>query len=480
MPWAQGLGAYDAGRATGPTIEVAEAWVPTVDSRRTLFLLDAMARAGQANVLLCAEPSAGKSRLLQRFCAALAGGADAAPAKLEQEAGKLAHASVMFDSFATAGYVQDLVEARMERRGGKDVLWPPSGTKKMVFVVDDLGMPQQDAFGTQGALELLRQLLDARGVYDRSKSHWKSIRELQVVGACKPRGVRAMSARLRRQFYVLQLPAPSGSTLASMFGTIWSSWAAAAPADKGWLLELRTPLAKASVAVYEEVKQTLRPIPSKAHYTFNTHTLFKTLQGLLLTPPSCIADADQLLRIWCHEQSRVCGDRLVDSEDGLWFEGLLCRTLSSHFGRTWERCNFAPTVMGDFTVGGGARPYRECVSAPAPGEDAFAHVQQLNRAVSTLRDSLDDYNMGSSLNNMGGGSAVNMVFFDHAIGHVRNTCRVLRQSRGHMLMLGMSGSGPSTNQHPAPSSLPFPDSRQFPSTCTTQAGLICAGRVHRC
>jgi dynein heavy chain len=47
--------------------------------------------------------------------------------------------------------------------------------KKVILFIDDVNMPAYDEYGTQMPIELLRQYLDFKGLYDRSELHWKNI-----------------------------------------------------------------------------------------------------------------------------------------------------------------------------------------------------------------------------------------------------------------------------------------------------------------
>jgi dynein heavy chain len=74
---------------------------------------------------------------------------------------KYAKLTMFFSAATTAGLTQDVIEGCMEKRAkGK---YGPAGGKQLVTFVDDLNMPTKDTFGSQGALELVRQWMDYGG-----------------------------------------------------------------------------------------------------------------------------------------------------------------------------------------------------------------------------------------------------------------------------------------------------------------------------
>lgn len=72
--------------------------------------------------------------------------------------------------------IQEMIESRLEKRT-KGVYSPPAG-KFLVSFLDDLNMPAKETYGSQPALELLRQWIDYTFWYDRLKQTRKYVQVL--------------------------------------------------------------------------------------------------------------------------------------------------------------------------------------------------------------------------------------------------------------------------------------------------------------
>lgn len=66
---------------------------------------------------------------------------------------------------------------------------------------------------------------------------------------------------------------------------------------------------------FAEASTHFRPLPSTCHYLFNLRDISRLIQGVMLVPPSKLADQDKLIRLWAHEAYRVFYDRLVDQSE---------------------------------------------------------------------------------------------------------------------------------------------------------------------
>ena len=77
-----------------------------------------------------------------------------------------------FSSQTKANQVQMQIEEKLEKRR-KTLLSGPGGKKVAIFI-DDVNMPDTDEYGSQMPIELLRQFLELRGIYDK-QLYWKDI-----------------------------------------------------------------------------------------------------------------------------------------------------------------------------------------------------------------------------------------------------------------------------------------------------------------
>jgi len=70
--------------------------------------------------------------------------------------------SAQTNSYAT----QQTIEAKLDKKKGPTLLGA-KGNHTAVIFVDDINMPAVEKFGAQPPIELLRQLIDQGGFYDR-------------------------------------------------------------------------------------------------------------------------------------------------------------------------------------------------------------------------------------------------------------------------------------------------------------------------
>lgn len=182
----------------------------------------------------------------------------------------------------------------------------------------------------------------------------------------------------------------------------------------------------------------MKPTPAKSHYTFNLRDFSKIIQGLCLVTKKEIEQADQMMRLWAHETTRVLGDRLINDEDRMWMLGAISETTKISMGANFDLLfkhldktgngkiesldEYRANIFGDIFTPFGIpdRPYEE--------------IMDKEKLIKAAEESLDRYNDMAD-------SRMDLVLFNFAIEHLLRIRRILKQPGGHALCVGVGGSG---------------------------------------
>ncbi|KAK2152282.1 hypothetical protein LSH36_335g03002 [Paralvinella palmiformis] len=388
-----------------PEIKFSDIIVPTIDTVRNSHIMEMLLL--NSKTVLCVGPT-GTGKTL------------AIGDKLVRNMPKdFIPEFITFSAKTSANQTQDLIDGKLDKRR-KGVFGPPLG-KYFIFFIDDLNMPALEVYGAQPPIELLRQWVDFKGWYDRKAiGEFRNLVDVNFVCAMGPPGGgrNPVTERLMRHFNFLAFTELEDSSKAKIFGTILSSWLAAAPS----LINLSDKLVQICIDVFNTITTQLLPTPAKSHYTFNLRDLSKVFQGVLMLDASKLTSSEELLRLWYHENLRVFQDRLVNDEDRNWFEDLLKEKIVSDFSADYSKVIIHdPLLYGDFmTSSVDIKPYVE--------------IDDYNKMVKIVEDSLDDYNQVNT-------AQMKLVMFRDAIRHMARISRIIRQPLGNALLLGMGGSG---------------------------------------
>lgn len=95
--------------------------------------------------------------------------------------------------------LQQVMEQPLEKKAGRN--FGPPGTKKLIYFIDDMNMPEVDTYGTVQPHTLIRQHLDYSHWYDRTKQILKEVHKVQYVASMNPTaGSFTINPRLQRHF----------------------------------------------------------------------------------------------------------------------------------------------------------------------------------------------------------------------------------------------------------------------------------------
>lgn len=201
--------------------------------------------------------------------------------------------NLIFSAQTSSGRTQEILELKLEKRK-RTVLGAPIGKRVCVFV-DDVNMPKLDTYGSQPPIELLRQLLDFGGMYDKEKLFWKKIEDVVFTVACAPPGGgrNPLTPRFVRHFAMLFIPAPTDFSLKGIFKSIITGFLEEFVES---VKQIGERIVNAAVDIYLTIETDLLPTPEKSHYIFNLRDLSKCIQGIMQVDATVIKQPSEMYR----------------------------------------------------------------------------------------------------------------------------------------------------------------------------------------
>uniref|UniRef100_A0A8C4U7P5 Dynein axonemal heavy chain 17 n=1 Tax=Falco tinnunculus TaxID=100819 RepID=A0A8C4U7P5_FALTI len=400
MPWTEKVPKFEL----DPEVPLQASMVHTTETIRIRYFMDLLMEK-QRPVMLVGNTGTGKSILTWDKLEAL-------------HADEYLVQSVPFNFYTTSAMLQAVFEKSLEKKSGRN--YGPPGTRRLIYFIDDMNMPEVDKYGTVAPHTLIRQHMDHGHWYDRNKLTLKDIHNCQYVACMNPTaGSFTIDSRLQRHFCVFTMSFPGQEALLTVYGTILAQHLALQRMPPA-VEKLQPQLVAAALALHQKVTSTFLPTAFKFHYLFNLRDLSNIFQGLLFSTPECLKSPVDLVRLWLHEAGRVYGDRLVDETDQKDFRKMLADTCKKFFDELGKDLVFTkPNIYWHFTQGMGEPKY-----LPVPSWLA------LNKL---LEEALDNYNEVNT--------AMSLVLFEDAVSHVCRISRILESPRGNALLVGVGGSG---------------------------------------
>uniref|UniRef100_A0A8C9JNR1 Dynein axonemal heavy chain 17 n=1 Tax=Panthera tigris altaica TaxID=74533 RepID=A0A8C9JNR1_PANTA len=311
-----------------------------------------------------------------------------------------------------------VLEKGLEKKSGRN--YGPPGTKKLIYFIDDMNMPEVDKYGTVAPHTLIRQHMDHGHWYDRQKLTLKDIHNCQYVACMNPTsGSFTIDPRLQRHFCVFAVSFPGQEALTTIYNTILAQHLAFRSVPMV-VQKMSAQLVTSALALHQKVTAMFLPTAIKFHYVFNLRDLSSIFQGLLFSTAEILRVPLDLVRLWLHEAERVYGDKMVDGKDQDMLRRVTMASTKKFFDDLGEELLFAkPNIFCHFSHGIGEPKYLAVTNV--------AHLHKL------LVDVLDSYNEVNAV--------MNLVLFEDAVAHVCKINRILESPRGNALLVGVGGSG---------------------------------------
>lgn len=195
--------------------------------------------------------------------------------KLSQLNDDWAVVNVPFNFYTTSEMLQTVLEKPLEKKAGRN--YGPPGTKKLVYFIDDMNMPEVDNYGTVQPHTLLRQHLDYKHWYDRQKLTLKEIQNCQYVSCMNPTaGSFTIDTRLQRHFAVFAVSFPGNDALQTIYSSILSQYLAQGFPQN--VQKYTSTLVNGALALHARMAVSFLPTAIKFHYIFNLRDLSNIFQ----------------------------------------------------------------------------------------------------------------------------------------------------------------------------------------------------------
>ena len=243
---------------------------------------------------------------------------------------------------------------------------------------------------------------------------WVKLERIQFVGACNPPtdpGRVPLSHRFLRHAPLVMVDYPGELSLKQIYGTYNRALLKVVPNLRAYA----EPFTDAMVDLYLGSQKRFTT-DIQAHYVYSPRELTRWVRGIYeAIRPLEILSVEGLVRVWAHEALRLFQDRLVTEEEKQWTDEHIDEAAMLHF----------PTINRDEAL---ARPI------------LFSNWTSKNY-IPVDREVLREYTKARLKVFYEEELDVPLVLFNDVLDHVLRIDRVFRQIQGHLLLIGVCGSG---------------------------------------
>ncbi|XP_026986875.1 dynein axonemal heavy chain 9 [Sagmatias obliquidens] len=388
-----------------PEMPLQACLVHTSETIRVCYFLERLL-ARRRPVMLVGTAGTGKSVLV---------GARLASLDAEEYLAK----NVPFNYYTTSAMLQAVLEKPLEKKAGRN--YGPTGNKKLIYFIDDMNMPEVDAYGTAQPHTIIRQHLDYGHWYDRNKLSLKEVMNVQYISCMNPTaGSFTINPRLQRHFSVFALSFPGADALSSIYCTILTQHLKLGdfPAP---LQKCVPQLIRLALTFHQKIATTFLPTAIRFHYIFNLRDLANIFQGILFSSVECVKSTQDLVKLYLHESNRVYRDKMVEEKDLDLFDKIQAEVIKKIFNDLKETVEQTQSLN------------MYCHFANGIGEPKYMPVQSWELLTQTLVEALENHNKVNTV--------MDLVLFEDAMRHVCHINRILECPRGNALLVGVGGSG---------------------------------------
>jgi len=254
--------------------------------------------------------------------------------------------------------------------------------------------------------------------------------------------------RLKRHFFSLNMTPPSTKSIENIYGRILDVLFNPKKYSSE-ITNMKSYLVDATISIWDAVKKRLLPTPQKFHYIFTIRELARVFNGICKVAEKpdykVIKDCLQikqkirpelfLIALWRHECDRTFVDKLITLQDKKIFSDLLDKVTKEKFRDSLGLDDdqlMTDFLFCDFMREDEKDEYGDVVAAAPFVYEACPSIEYIKKVCNAK---LEGYNQKNPSKQM------NLVIFDDALKHLLRICRIINTPGGHVLLVGVGGSG---------------------------------------
>jgi dynein heavy chain len=391
--------------------------VPTSETVSISELMESLLTIGHPSLLI-GNAGCGKTQICK-------GMLEVNRKRTENTNNTFSYAVVNFNYYTDTYMMQNTLVANTEKLMQRTFV-PKGNPKMMAIFIDDLNMQMLDKCNTQNAIELVRQFMDYKHIYECSKMELMEFINIQFVAAMNPTaGSFNINPRLQRHFWISAIPFPSDNSLVTVYSFFLNGHFK--PFNMGIVEFINSKvLIQSSLLLHKAVYNRFKKSAQNFHYDWNIRHITGVFQGILSATTERYTDPEKLVKMWVHENDRVYGDRLVTTQDLNMFRLDLLEIVKKNFGK------YVPS-LGKYFSEKNPESLVFCRFTNGHTDNLYDLAASIDDVRNKANVALSEYNDSIA--------GMELVLFEDATKHVCRITRIISQPSGHGLLVGVGGSG---------------------------------------
>ncbi|KAK3858557.1 hypothetical protein Pcinc_035261, partial [Petrolisthes cinctipes] len=414
------------------TTKISSLQIPTIESARLEYLVDVCGR-GTKGVLVVGEGESGRRVTLRHYLQNL-------------PTSTVDAITLPVTPAATAHTLKSVLIKRLKvRESGR---WGGSGGRRVVAWVDDLHLAAADQHQARPLHEALREAMTHATWVNTEGTTRLPLEDITWVGGISLAGRKKgsdgddngplgeLEPRCLASFMVIAAHSLSNDTINRVFTTQLNVFLRSG----GFIPDMFTVVAGIVSGTLEVLRHScasLSSSPATSHYTFNLATAARVIHSVSFLRKEVMETKRHFVRLWVHELYREFCDQLTETSEVSPVFNIIVSTIKSNFrdkihtifdklcnedGSVTESCleRACWGLMGNLETPAEERRYEELVDTSLLYQTITAFIQDHNSITH---------------------NPMNLVTFKYMVEHVAHISRVVGRPGGHLLLVGMGGSG---------------------------------------